>query len=46
MEYFIGGDVKFFLYIYGYFDEEMVVKYIFEVVLVLDYFYRYRIIYR
>ncbi|KAH0627539.1 hypothetical protein JD844_003343 [Phrynosoma platyrhinos] len=30
MEYLIGGDVKSLLHIYGYFDEDMAVKYISE----------------
>uniref|UniRef100_A0A8D0KR34 Serine/threonine-protein kinase greatwall n=1 Tax=Strix occidentalis caurina TaxID=311401 RepID=A0A8D0KR34_STROC len=33
MEYLIGGDVKSLLHIYGYFDEEMAVKYISEAAL-------------
>lgn len=46
MEYLIGGDVKSLLHIYGYFDEEMAVKYISEVALALDYLHRHRIIHR
>ncbi|XP_042636272.1 serine/threonine-protein kinase greatwall [Orycteropus afer afer] len=46
MEYLIGGDVKSLLHIYGYFDEEMAVKYISEVVLALDYLHRHGIIHR
>ncbi|XP_027953079.1 serine/threonine-protein kinase greatwall-like, partial [Eumetopias jubatus] len=44
MEYLIGGDVKSLLHIYGYFDEEMAVKYISEVALALDYLHRHGII--
>ncbi|XP_036698840.1 serine/threonine-protein kinase greatwall isoform X1 [Balaenoptera musculus] len=46
MEYLIGGDVKSLLHIYGYFDEEMAVKYISEVALALDYLHRHEIIHR
>uniref|UniRef100_A0A6I8PLG4 Serine/threonine-protein kinase greatwall n=1 Tax=Ornithorhynchus anatinus TaxID=9258 RepID=A0A6I8PLG4_ORNAN len=46
MEYLIGGDVKSLLHIYGYFDEEMAVKYISEVALALDYLHRHKIIHR
>ncbi|XP_057586533.1 serine/threonine-protein kinase greatwall isoform X4 [Hippopotamus amphibius kiboko] len=46
MEYLIGGDVKSLLHIYGYFDEEMAVKYISEVALALDYLHRHGIIHR
>ncbi|XP_029809909.1 serine/threonine-protein kinase greatwall isoform X5 [Suricata suricatta] len=46
MEYLIGGDVKSLLHIYGYFDEEMTVKYISEVALALDYLHRHGIIHR
>nr|XP_033787310.1 serine/threonine-protein kinase greatwall isoform X2 [Geotrypetes seraphini] len=46
MEYLIGGDVKSLLHIYGYFDEEMAMKYISEVALALDYLHRHRIIHR
>ncbi|XP_077160725.1 serine/threonine-protein kinase greatwall [Paroedura picta] len=46
MEYLIGGDVKSLLQIYGYFDEEMAVKYISEVALALDYLHRHGIIHR
>ncbi|XP_075068102.1 serine/threonine-protein kinase greatwall [Mixophyes fleayi] len=46
MEYLIGGDVKSLLHIYGYFDEDMVVKYISEVALALDYLHRHGIIHR
>uniref|UniRef100_H2ZW27 Serine/threonine-protein kinase greatwall n=1 Tax=Latimeria chalumnae TaxID=7897 RepID=H2ZW27_LATCH len=44
MEYLIGGDVKSLLHIYGYFDEDMAVKYISEVALALDYLHRHGII--
>ncbi|KAM6374849.1 LOW QUALITY PROTEIN: serine/threonine-protein kinase greatwall-like [Alca torda] len=40
MEYLIGGDVKSLLHIYGYFDEEMAVKYS-EAALALDYLHRH-----
>lgn len=46
MEYLIGGDVKSLLHIYGYFDQDMAVKYISEVALALDYLHRHRIIHR
>ncbi|XP_061443550.1 serine/threonine-protein kinase greatwall [Rhineura floridana] len=46
MEYLIGGDVKSLLHIYGYFDEEMAVKYISEGALALDYLHRHGIIHR
>ncbi|KAI5282383.1 Serine/Threonine-Protein Kinase Greatwall [Manis pentadactyla] len=46
MEYLIGGDVKSLLHIYGYFDEEMAVKYLSEVALALDYLHRHGIIHR
>ncbi|XP_075443764.1 serine/threonine-protein kinase greatwall isoform X2 [Ascaphus truei] len=46
MEYLIGGDVKSLLHIYGYFDEEMAVKYIAEVATALDYLHRHGIIHR
>ncbi|XP_023679199.2 serine/threonine-protein kinase greatwall [Paramormyrops kingsleyae] len=46
MEYLIGGDVKSLLHIYGYFDEDMSVKYISEVALALDYLHRHKIIHR
>ncbi|XP_021244722.1 serine/threonine-protein kinase greatwall isoform X2 [Numida meleagris] len=46
MEYLIGGDVKSLLHIYGYFDEEMAVKYISEAALALDYLHRHGIIHR
>ncbi|KAK2495252.1 hypothetical protein MC885_021443, partial [Smutsia gigantea] len=46
MEYLIGGDVKSLLHIYGYFDEEMAVKYISEVALALDYLHRHGIMHR
>ncbi|XP_032819298.2 serine/threonine-protein kinase greatwall [Petromyzon marinus] len=46
MEYLIGGDVKSLLHIYGYFDEDMAVKYIAEVALALDYLHRHGIIHR
>ncbi|XP_056155194.1 serine/threonine-protein kinase greatwall [Lampris incognitus] len=46
MEYLIGGDVKSLLHIYGYFDQDMTVKYISEVALALDYLHRHGIIHR
>ncbi|XP_062335262.1 serine/threonine-protein kinase greatwall [Osmerus eperlanus] len=46
MEYLIGGDVKSLLHVYGYFDEDMTVKYISEVALALDYLHRHGIIHR
>lgn len=46
MEYLIGGDVKSLLHIYGYFEEDMTVKYISEVALALDYLHRHGIIHR
>ncbi|XP_062984057.1 serine/threonine-protein kinase greatwall [Elgaria multicarinata webbii] len=46
MEYLIGGDVKSLLHIYGYFDEEVAIKYISEVALALDYLHRHGIIHR
>ncbi|CAL8294020.1 unnamed protein product [Lota lota] len=46
MEYLIGGDVKSLLHIYGYFDQDMAVKYITEVSLALDYLHRHCIIHR
>ncbi|KAI4878314.1 hypothetical protein NFI96_017966 [Prochilodus magdalenae] len=46
MEYLIGGDVKSLLHIYGYFEEDMSLKYISEVALALDYLHRHGIIHR
>ncbi|XP_053715964.1 serine/threonine-protein kinase greatwall [Synchiropus splendidus] len=46
MEYLIGGDVKSLLHIYGYFDQDMAVKYISEVALALDYLHHHGIIHR
>ncbi|XP_053492830.1 serine/threonine-protein kinase greatwall isoform X2 [Ictalurus furcatus] len=46
MEYLIGGDVKSLLHVYGYFDEDMSLKYISEVALALDYLHRHGIIHR
>ncbi|XP_041736277.2 serine/threonine-protein kinase greatwall isoform X2 [Coregonus clupeaformis] len=46
MEYLIGGDVKSLLHIYGYFDEDMSVKYISEVARALDYLHRHGITHR
>lgn len=46
MEYLIGGDVKSLLHIYGYFDQDMAVKYSSEVSLALDYLHRHGIIHR
>ncbi|XP_017261857.1 serine/threonine-protein kinase greatwall [Kryptolebias marmoratus] len=46
MEYLIGGDVKSLLHIYGYFDQDVAVKYISEVALALDYLHRHGIIHR
>ncbi|XP_028290334.1 serine/threonine-protein kinase greatwall isoform X2 [Gouania willdenowi] len=46
MEYLIGGDVKSLLHIYGYFDQDMAVRYISEVALALDYLHRHGIIHR
>ncbi|KAK0136169.1 Serine/threonine-protein kinase greatwall [Merluccius polli] len=46
MEYLIGGDVKSLLHIYGYFDQDMAVKYISEVSMALDYLHRHGIIHR
>ncbi|XP_061777589.1 serine/threonine-protein kinase greatwall isoform X2 [Nerophis ophidion] len=46
MEYLIGGDVKSLLHIYGYFDQDMAVKYTSEVALALDYLHRHGIIHR
>ncbi|KAJ8278104.1 hypothetical protein GJAV_G00083860 [Gymnothorax javanicus] len=46
MEYLIGGDVKSLLHIYGYFEEDMAVKYVSEVALALDYLHRHGIIHR
>ncbi|XP_078136282.1 serine/threonine-protein kinase greatwall isoform X2 [Sander vitreus] len=46
MEYLIGGDVKSLLHIYGYFEQDMSVKYISEVALALDYLHRHGIIHR
>lgn len=46
MEYLIGGDVKSLLHIYGYFDQDMSVKYISEVAVALDYLHRHGIIHR
>uniref|UniRef100_A0A4W5M3A3 Serine/threonine-protein kinase greatwall n=1 Tax=Hucho hucho TaxID=62062 RepID=A0A4W5M3A3_9TELE len=46
MEYLIGGDVKSLLHVYGYFDEDMSVKYISEVARALDYLHRHGIIHR
>eukprot|EP00064_Thunnus_orientalis_P018198 superscaffoldBa00004108_g18291 len=41
MEYLNGGDVKSLLHIYGYFDQDMAVKFISEVALALDYLHRH-----
>ncbi|XP_069552518.1 serine/threonine-protein kinase greatwall [Brachyistius frenatus] len=46
MEYLIGGDVKSLLHIYGYFDQDMAVKFASEVALALDYLHRHGIIHR
>uniref|UniRef100_A0A8C6TKD8 Serine/threonine-protein kinase greatwall n=1 Tax=Neogobius melanostomus TaxID=47308 RepID=A0A8C6TKD8_9GOBI len=46
MEYLIGGDVKSLLHIYGYFDQDMSIKYISEVAIALDYLHRHGIIHR
>uniref|UniRef100_A0A672FP01 Serine/threonine-protein kinase greatwall n=1 Tax=Salarias fasciatus TaxID=181472 RepID=A0A672FP01_SALFA len=46
MEYLIGGDVKSLLHIYGYFDQDMAVKFISEVAQALDYLHRHGIIHR
>lgn len=46
MEYLIGGDVKSLLHVYGYFDEDMSLKYVSEVALALDYLHRHDIIHR
>ncbi|XP_057179018.1 serine/threonine-protein kinase greatwall isoform X2 [Triplophysa rosa] len=46
MEYLIGGDVKSLLHIYGYFEEDMALKYTSEVALALDYLHRHGIIHR
>lgn len=46
MEYLIGGDVKSLLHIYGYFDQDVAVKYISEVAMALDYLHRHGIIHR
>ncbi|XP_061569700.1 serine/threonine-protein kinase greatwall isoform X2 [Cololabis saira] len=46
MEYLIGGDVKSLLHIYGYFDQDMALKYISEIALALDYLHRHGIIHR
>ncbi|XP_068437903.1 serine/threonine-protein kinase greatwall [Clinocottus analis] len=46
MEYLIGGDVKSLLHIFGYFDQDMSVKYISEVALALDYLHHHGIIHR
>ncbi|KAF3836275.1 hypothetical protein F7725_028833 [Dissostichus mawsoni] len=46
MEYLIGGDVKSLLLHYGYFDQDMSVKYVSEVALALDYLHRHGIIHR
>ncbi|CAK6968556.1 serine/threonine-protein kinase greatwall [Scomber scombrus] len=46
MEYLNGGDVKSLLHIYGYFDQDMAVKFISEVALALDYLHRHGIIHR
>jgi len=46
MEYLIGGDVKSLLGVAGYFDEPMVIMYIAEVTLALEYLHSKRIIHR
>uniref|UniRef100_UPI00358EE763 serine/threonine-protein kinase greatwall-like isoform X2 n=1 Tax=Myxine glutinosa TaxID=7769 RepID=UPI00358EE763 len=46
MEYLVGGDLKSLLHVYGYFDEEMAMKYIAEVALALDYLHRHGITHR
>ncbi|KAM6953394.1 serine/threonine-protein kinase greatwall [Aplochiton taeniatus] len=46
MEYLNGGDVKSLLHIYGYFDEDMSIKYVSEIALALDYLHRHGIIHR
>lgn len=46
MEYLIGGDVKSLLHIFGYFDQDMSIKYISEVAIALDYLHRHGIIHR
>lgn len=46
MEYLCGGDVKSLLHIYGYFDQDMSVKFTSEVALALDYLHRHGIIHR
>ncbi|XP_070564918.1 serine/threonine-protein kinase greatwall-like isoform X2 [Ptychodera flava] len=46
MEYLIGGDIKSLLHIFGYFDEDMAVMYIAEVILALEYLHSHGIIHR
>ena len=46
LEYMVGGDLKSLLSVYGYFDEEMAVFYISEVVLALKYLHSHGIIHR
>lgn len=46
MEYLIGGDLKSLLSHYGYFDEEMAVFYVSEVILALEYLHSHGIIHR
>ncbi|EEB15695.1 serine/threonine kinase, putative [Pediculus humanus corporis] len=46
LEYMVGGDLKSLLSVYGYFDEEMAVFYISEVVLALKYLHNHGIIHR
>lgn len=46
MEYMIGGDVKSLLGMYGYFDEDMAIRYIAEVLYALEYLHSHSIIHR
>lgn len=46
LEYMVGGDLKSLLSVYGYFDEQMAVFYIAEVVLALQYLHNHGIIHR
>ncbi|KAK6624938.1 hypothetical protein RUM44_011802 [Polyplax serrata] len=46
LEYMVGGDLKSLLSVYGYFDEQMAVFYISEVVLALQYLHNHGIIHR
>ena len=46
MEYMIGGDLKSLLHVCGYFDEQMAIMYMAEIILALEYLHSHSIIHR